>query len=84
MHGPIQVKPLGDTVFLGTVPLADARAAIEASLFSFARVNVYESWLADAEAKALTEAVCVGDQLPEPAVLTLDDLLPFVATPTTS
>jgi hypothetical protein len=84
MHGPVQVKPLGDTVFLGTVPLPEARAAIQSSLFSFARVNVYESWLADAEAKALTEAVCAGDQLPAPAVLTLDDLLPFVATTTTT
>ena len=76
------MKPLGDTIFLGTVPPADARAAIEASLFSFARVSVYESWLADAEALALSEAVCAGDQLPESATLTLDDLLPFTAAPT--
>ena len=82
MHGPIEVKPLGDTILLGTVPPADARAAIEASLFSFARVSVYESWLADAEERALSEAVCAGDQLPASAVLTLDDLLPFTAAPT--
>jgi hypothetical protein len=81
MHGPIEVEPLGDTVFLGTVPLEEARAAIVASLFRFARSSVYESWLADAEARALSEAVCVGDQLPAPAVLTLDDLLPFTASP---
>ena len=81
IHGPIEVKPLGDTVFLGTIPLGDARAAIESSLSRFARVSVYESWLANAEARALTEAVCVGDRLPTPAALTLDDLLPFTAGP---
>jgi hypothetical protein len=82
MHGPIEVKPLGDTIFLGTVPLPEARAAIEASLLRFARVSVYESWLADTQERALREAVCIGDQLPASAALTLDDLLPFVATPT--
>jgi hypothetical protein len=82
MHGPVEVTPLGETVFLGAVPLADARAAIQASLSHFARVSVYESWLAAAEARALSEAVCAGDQLPAPAVLTLDDLLPFTAGPT--
>ena len=79
IHGRIEVKPLGDTVFLGTVPLAEARSAIEASLNRFARVSAYESWLAKAQERALAEAVCVGDQLPSPAALTLDDLLPFVA-----
>jgi len=82
MHGRIEVKPLGDTVFLGTIPLVEARSAIEASLNRFARVSVYENWLAKAEERALAEAVCVGDELPSPAALTLDDLLPFVTTPT--
>ena len=78
MHGRIEVKPLGDAVYLGTVPLVEARAAIEASLNRFARVSVYESWLANAEERALAEAVCVGDKLPAPAAVTLDDLLPSI------
>jgi hypothetical protein len=77
--GPLQVKPLGDTIFLGTVPLPDARAAIESSLNRFARVSAYENWLAKAEERALAEAICVDDRLPTPAPLTLDDLLPFTA-----
>ena len=77
IHGLIEVKPLGDTVFLGTIPFAEARSAIESSLSRFARVSVYESWLANAEARVLSEAVCAGDELPAPAALTLDDLLPF-------
>jgi hypothetical protein len=77
IHGPIEVKPLGDTILLGTIPLPEARSAIESSLSRFARVSVYESWLANAEARALSEAVCAGDELPAPAALTLGDLLPF-------
>ena len=83
IHGQIEVRPLGDTVLLGTVPLPDARAAIRSSLNRFARVAAYENWLAKAQAQALREAVCVDDRLPSPAALTLDDLLPFV-TPETA
>jgi hypothetical protein len=82
IHGLIQVKPLGDTVYLGTVPLAEARRGIETSLGRFARVAAYESWLAKAQERALDQAICAGDRLPTPAALTLDDLLPFVTTPT--
>ena len=82
IHGRIEVRPLGDTVFLGTIPLVEARPAIRASLNRFARVSAYETWLAKAEERALAEAVCVGDELPAPAALTLDDLLPFVSLPT--
>lgn len=79
IHGRIEVKPLGDTVFLGAVPLEDARPAIVSSLSRFARVAAYESWLGKAQERALAQAICVDDQLPSPAGLTLDDLLPFVA-----
>jgi hypothetical protein len=81
MHGLVQVKPLGDTIPLGAVPLPEARAAIVSALGRFARVSVYESWLASAQERALREAVCVGDRLPASAALTLDDLLPFVTAP---
>ena len=82
IHGRIEVRPLGDTMYLGAVPLAEARPAIQSSLNRFARVAAYESWLAKAQARALEEAICVGDRLPSPAALTLDDLLPFVTPPT--
>jgi hypothetical protein len=82
IHGPIRVKPLGDTVFLGTIPPVEARAAIASALTRFARVSAYETWLAKAEERALAEAICLEDRLPTPAPLTLVDLLPFVRTPT--
>ena len=79
LQGRIDVKPLADTVYLGTVPLVEARPAIEASLKRFARTAAYEGWLLKAQAQALAEAVCVEDRLPAPAALTLDDLLPVTA-----
>ena len=82
IHGLIHVTPLEDTIVLGSVPLVAARPAIEASLNRFARVSAYENWLAKAQERALTEALCAGDRLPAPAALTLDDLLPFVSLPT--
>ena len=82
IHGLIRVEPLEDTVLLGSVPPADAHAAIQSSLNRFARVSAYENWLALAQARALAEAVCVGDRLPASSALTLDDLLPFVTLPT--
>ena len=77
IHGRVAVTPLEDTVALGAVPLAEARFAIESSLNRFARVHAYENWLASAQRQALAEATCVGDDLPVPAALTLDDLLPL-------
>ena len=77
MHGRVEVRPLEDTVSLGAIPLAEARPAIEASLNRFARVHAYEAWLAKAQEQALAQATCVGDELPAPAALTLDDLLPL-------
>ena len=82
LHGQIRVKPLGDTVLLGTVPLAEAESAIVSSLNRFARVAAYETWLAKAQELALQEAICADDRLPEAVPLTLDDLLPFVIAPT--
>jgi hypothetical protein len=82
LHGAIRVKTLGDTVLLGTVPSAEARAAIRSSLNRFARVSAYETWLATAEERALEQAICVDDRLPTPVPLTLDDLLPFAAART--
>ena len=53
----------------------EARPAIELALNRFARASVYENWLAKAEQRALAEAICVGDELPQPAAISLADLL---------
>jgi hypothetical protein len=78
IHGLVRVTPLEDTVRLGSVPVGDAAGAIRSALNRFARVAAYENWLAKAQSRALAGAVCIGDELPAPAALTLDDLLPFV------
>ena len=79
IHGRVEVKPIGEPLYLGTVPLVEVRPAIEALLNRFARASIYENWLLKAQSRALAEAVCVGDELPVPAALTLDDLLPLTA-----
>ena len=45
------------------------------ALKRFAQASVYENWLAKAEQRALAEAICVGDDLPQPAAISLADLL---------
>ena len=77
----LALPPL-DSLRSDPVRYTEARPAIELSLNRFARASAYENWLAKAEAQALAAAVCVADELPAPAGLSLDDLLPFVILPT--
>jgi hypothetical protein len=69
------VRPLEAATYLGALPLVEARPAIVLALTRFARAAVYDDWLAKAERRALAEAICVADDLPQPAAISLDDLL---------
>ena len=74
-QGRVMVRPLEAATFLGALPLVQARPAIVLALTRFAQASVYENWLGKAEQRALAEAICVGDDLPQPAAISLDDLL---------
>ena len=74
-QGRVLVRPLEAATFLGALPLVQARPAIVLALTRFAQASVYENWLGKAEQRALAEAICVGDDLPQPAAISLDDLL---------
>jgi hypothetical protein len=74
--GRLEVRPLGETSPLGTLPLADARPAIAAALGRLGRAAAYDHWLVKQEQRALAGAICLGDDLPEPASFGLDTLLP--------
>ena len=76
LYERIEVRPLGPATTLGALPLASARPAIVTALNRFARAVTYESWLVNEEERALQEAVCLGDDLPQTAAIALDDLLP--------
>ncbi len=76
LHGRIAVRPLEPALPLAALPPALARPVIDGALRRFARVEAYENWLLKRERAVLLDTTCLGDDLPEPAVLGLDDLLP--------
>ena len=75
MQGRVAVLPLEASTHLGALPLVEARPAVVVALTRFARAAVYDNWLAKAERRALADALCVRDDLPEPAAISLADLL---------
>jgi hypothetical protein len=70
------VRALEATTSLGAIPLATARPAIVIALNRFARGLAYDHWLLKQEARALQDATCLGDELPQTGAIGLDDLLP--------
>jgi hypothetical protein len=81
MIGSYAVKPLGETVELGALPLERARPAISAALRSFARGAAFEGWSVDRQGGLLRSVTCRGDDLPAPGAVDLSMYLPFL-TPT--
>ncbi len=73
--GRLEVRPLESTISLGAIPLALARPAIVVALNRFARASTYESWLVRAEERALQEATCLGDDLPQTGAVSPRSLL---------
>ena len=76
--GTFSVKPLRDALSLGAVPLANVRPAIVAALRAFARGQAFESWTISRQRSALNRAICVRDDLPQPAAVDLTSYLPFL------
>ena len=76
--GVVAVKPLGNAVPLGAVPLDQVRPAIVAALEVFARGEAYERWSEDVQQSALDTAICARDDLPQPGAVELSTYLPFL------
>jgi hypothetical protein len=79
MIGSYAVKPLGETVELGALPLERARPAISSALRSFARGAAFETWSVNRQTSLLSSAICRGDDLPAPGAVDLSMYLPFLA-----
>ena len=77
--GSYTVKPLGDAVPLGLLPLGAVRPAIAGAIRSFARGAAYERWTTIHQKDALATAVCQRDDLPQPGVVDLTTYLPFLS-----
>lgn len=76
--GKYTVKPLGEPVQLGSLPLSAARPAIAAALRGFARAHAFERWTISRQRSTLAVATCQRDELPQPAAIDLTQYLPFL------
>ncbi len=83
--GTMRIRPLGEPVPLGTVPLSRARSSIRAALIAQSRDARYPVWIAAQMARSLSSAVCWRDELPQNGIADLTDYLPFLSlAPVTS
>jgi hypothetical protein len=77
--GSYTVTPLDHPIVLGALPLASARPAIRHALSGFARRQAYEIQLRKRLRSALSRTICLRDDLPSPAVVSVSTYLPFLA-----
>jgi hypothetical protein len=77
-EGSFTVKPLADALPLGAVPLSKATPAISAALRAFARGEAFEQWTVGKQRFIQNNALCKGDDLPQPAAVDLTQFLPFL------
>jgi hypothetical protein len=77
--GSYTVTPFDAALPLGAVPYADARPAIGTALRFFARAQVYEEAARKRAESALNRTICLRDDLPNPAVVSVSTYLPFLA-----
>ena len=77
--GSFIVTPLDAAVPLGALPYESARPAIRRALVSFARTQAYETVFGKQVESALNRTICLRDDLPSPAVVSVSTYLPFLA-----
>jgi hypothetical protein len=77
--GSYTVTPFDAALPLGAVPYADARPAIGTALRFFARAQAYEEAARKRAESALNRTICLRDDLPNPAVVSVSTYLPFLA-----
>lgn len=77
--GSYTVTPLDEALPLGAVPYASSRAAIRTALVAFARTQAYEDGARKRGESALNRTICLRDDLPNPALVSVSTYLPFLA-----
>jgi hypothetical protein len=77
--GSYTVTPLDEALPLGAVPYSSARTAIRTALVAFARTQAYEDGARKRAQSALNRTICLRDDLPNPAVVSVSTYLPFLA-----
>ena len=77
--GSYTVTPLDLPLPLGAVPFETARPAIRTALVAFARTQAYEDGTRKRVESALNRTICLRDDLPSPAVISVSTYIPFLA-----
>jgi hypothetical protein len=77
-EGEFSVKALGNPQTLGAVPLGKTSRAIAAALREFARGEAFDKWTVGKQRYVLNDALCKGDDLPQPSAVDLTEFLPFL------
>jgi hypothetical protein len=77
--GSYSITPAGDAVPMGALQLSQVRPSIVAALREFARGAAFERWSTAAQRDAQDQAICLGDNLPQPAAPDLTTYLPFLS-----
>jgi hypothetical protein len=75
--GSLRVRPLDETVPLGSLQLSELRPAIAAALRRQARATAYDNWLVRQAEQVLAAATCLGDDLPQAAAVDVLALPPL-------
>src|SRR2546427_502620 len=77
--GSYTVTPLDQALPLGALPLEQAGPAIRTALLTFARSQAYEDAARKRSESALNRTICLRDDLPDPAAVSVSTYLPFLA-----
>jgi hypothetical protein len=77
-EGEFAVKILNEPQTLGAVPISKVSATIAAALREFARGEAFDKWTVGKQRYILNDALCKGDDLPQPSAVDLTQFLPFL------
>ena len=77
-EGEFAVKVLNEPQALGAVPISKVSSTIAAALRGFARGDAFDRWTVGKQRFILDNALCKGDDLPQPSAVDLTQFLPFL------
>jgi hypothetical protein len=77
-EGEFAVKILNEPQTLGAVPISKVSSTIAAALREFARGDAFDKWTVGKQRFILNNALCKGDDLPQPSAVDLSQFLPFL------
>ena len=77
-EGSYAVKILNEPQTLGAVPISKVSATIASALREFARGDAFDKWTVGKQRVILNNALCKGDDLPQPSAVDLTQFLPFL------